>query len=61
MTLAFDGDVIIVTGGGVGIGAALCRELGRRGARVVVNDLGGSSRGEGANTGIAEIGSCGYP
>jgi NAD(P)-dependent dehydrogenase (short-subunit alcohol dehydrogenase family) len=33
--------VAIVTGGGSGIGAGLCRELARRGARVVVTDLRG--------------------
>ena len=34
----FAGAVAIVTGGASGMGAALCRELGRRGARVVVAD-----------------------
>jgi 2-hydroxycyclohexanecarboxyl-CoA dehydrogenase len=35
----------IVTGGGSGIGEALCMELGRRGARVIVADIdGGGAR-----------------
>lgn len=34
--------VAIVTGGGSGIGAGLCRELARRGVRVVVTDLHGA-------------------
>jgi NAD(P)-dependent dehydrogenase (short-subunit alcohol dehydrogenase family) len=39
MTDLFTGKVAIVTGGGSGIGEALCRELARRGARVVVADI----------------------
>ncbi len=35
----FEGAVAVVTGGGSGLGKALCEELGRRGARVVVTDL----------------------
>lgn len=37
--LYFDGDVVVVTGGGRGIGRAHSLELGRAGARVVVNDI----------------------
>jgi len=36
---SLSGKVAIVTGGGSGIGEGLCRELGRRGARVVVADI----------------------
>jgi NAD(P)-dependent dehydrogenase (short-subunit alcohol dehydrogenase family) len=39
MTDLFTGKVAIVTGGGSGIGEALCRELARRGTRVVVADI----------------------
>jgi NAD(P)-dependent dehydrogenase (short-subunit alcohol dehydrogenase family) len=41
MTDELAGKVAIVTGGGSGIGEAVCRELGRRGARVVVADING--------------------
>ncbi|ODT07665.1 MAG: short-chain dehydrogenase [Mesorhizobium sp. SCN 65-20] len=39
MQAAFEGKVAIVTGGGSGIGAAICRQLGREGAEVVIGDL----------------------
>jgi NAD(P)-dependent dehydrogenase (short-subunit alcohol dehydrogenase family) len=45
-----NGKVAIVTGGGRGIGRGHSLELARQGAKLVVNDLGGSSRGEGAGS-----------
>ena len=42
----FEDRVAIVTGGGNGLGRDYCIELAKRGARVLVNDLGGSAAGQ---------------
>ena len=52
--LGFDGKVAIITGAGGGLGKQHALLLASRGARVVVNDLGGSVSGEGADQGPAE-------
>jgi len=47
MTISFAGKVAIVTGAGGGLGREYALELARRGAKVVVNDLGGARDGTG--------------
>ena len=55
MTINFKGQVAIVTGAGGGLGRQHALELGRRGAKVVVNDLGGDVDGSGGSLSAAEL------
>ena len=55
MTINFEDQVAIVTGAGGGLGRQHALELGRRGARVVVNDLGGDVDGSGGSVSAAEL------
>lgn len=54
MAISFEGQVAIVTGAGNGLGKSHALELGRRGAKVIVNDFGGARDGTGGSLTPAE-------
>jgi len=55
MSLSFTGKVVLVTGAGAGLGKEYALEFAKRGAKVVVNDLGTSRDGRSAGTKQADI------
>jgi NAD(P)-dependent dehydrogenase (short-subunit alcohol dehydrogenase family) len=54
MSIDFAGQVVVVTGAGRGLGRLFALEVARLGAKVVVNDLGGSMHGAGADMSVAD-------
>jgi NAD(P)-dependent dehydrogenase (short-subunit alcohol dehydrogenase family) len=53
--IRFDGRVAVITGAGGGLGKTYALELARRGASIVVNDLGGKADGTGAGHSMADM------
>lgn len=55
MAITFNDKVVIITGAGGGLGKQYALEFAKRGAKVVVNDLGGSLSGQGGDSRAADV------
>lgn len=55
--LSFKDQIVVITGAGGGLGKAYALFFGSRGASVVVNDLGGSFKGEGKSSKVSWLSS----